>query len=65
MHDQEEKGNQNPCLDSNRAPPKYEFGIFGEQRGSGVGIIMCMCVTIDGVWIFEWIYWPLTGRNYK
>jgi hypothetical protein len=19
----------------------------------------CMCVTIDGVWISEWIYWPL------
>jgi hypothetical protein len=19
----------------------------------------------DGVWIGEWIYWPLTGRNYK
>jgi hypothetical protein len=25
------------------------------------------CVTIDGVWIGEWIYWPLiyTTRNYK
>jgi hypothetical protein len=25
-----------------------------------------MCVTIDGVWIGEWIYWPLvyTTRNY-
>jgi hypothetical protein len=26
-----------------------------------------MCVTIDGVWICEWIYWPLTHttRNCK
>jgi hypothetical protein len=26
-----------------------------------------VCVTIDGVWIGEWIYWPLihTTRNYK
>jgi hypothetical protein len=22
-------------------------------------------VTIDGVWIDEYIYWPFTGRNYK
>jgi hypothetical protein len=28
---------------------------------------MFMCVTIDRVWIGEWIYWPLihTTRNYK
>jgi hypothetical protein len=24
-----------------------------------------MGVTIDGVWIGEQIYWPLTGRNYN
>jgi hypothetical protein len=24
-----------------------------------------MCVTVDGVWSGEWIYWPLTGRNYN
>jgi hypothetical protein len=23
------------------------------------------CVTIDWVWIGEYIYWPLTGHNYK
>jgi hypothetical protein len=22
-------------------------------------------VTVVGVWIGYWIYWPLTGRNYK
>jgi hypothetical protein len=29
--------------------------------------ITCICVTIDGVWIGKWIYWPLvhTTRNYK
>jgi hypothetical protein len=29
--------------------------------------VMCMCVTIDGVWIGDWIYWPLTHttQNYK
>jgi hypothetical protein len=24
--------------------------------GGGGNIITCMCVTIDGVWIGEWIY---------
>jgi hypothetical protein len=30
-------------------------------------IVMCMCVTIDRVWIGEWMYWPLIHltRNYK
>jgi hypothetical protein len=28
-------------------------------------ILSRLLVTIDGVWIGEWIYWPLTGRNYK
>jgi hypothetical protein len=25
----------------------------------------CVCVTKDGVRIGNWIYWILTGRNYK
>jgi hypothetical protein len=28
-------------------------------------ILQRVLVTIDGVWIDEYIYWPLTGRNYK
>jgi hypothetical protein len=24
-----------------------------------------VCVAIDGVWIGEWIYWPLAGRNHR
>jgi hypothetical protein len=28
-------------------------------------LLSCVRVTIDGVWIGEWIYWPLTGHNYK
>jgi hypothetical protein len=28
-------------------------------------IFACMTVTIGGIWISNWIYWPLTDRNYK
>jgi hypothetical protein len=27
--------------------------------------IVTILVTICGIWIGDWIYWPLTGRNYK
>jgi hypothetical protein len=42
----------------------------GEDRTSWAGITSsitdtCMCVTINGVWIGEWIYWTLTNRNYN
>jgi hypothetical protein len=25
---------------------------------------MCMSVTIDGIWIGNWMYWTLTERNH-
>jgi hypothetical protein len=28
-------------------------------------ILTCMSVTIDGVWLGNWIYWTLTDCNYK
>jgi hypothetical protein len=28
-------------------------------------ILWCDRVTMDGVWIGNWIYWTLTERNYK
>jgi hypothetical protein len=50
------------------------FPVFHIRPGSRIGnhwswfiILSCsMCVTIDGVWIGEWIYWPLihTTQNY-
>jgi hypothetical protein len=30
-----------------------------------VCFLTCMSVTLDGVWIGNWIYLPLTDRNYK
>jgi hypothetical protein len=24
-----------------------------------------LSVTVDRVWIVDWIYWPLTDRNYE
>jgi hypothetical protein len=37
---------------------------IGELLNYQVGsIFTCMCVTIDGVWIGEWIYWPLTHTH--
>jgi hypothetical protein len=30
-----------------------------------VTILSCVLMTIDGVRIGDWIYWPHTGRNYK
>jgi hypothetical protein len=28
-------------------------------------VVTYMIVTIDGVWIGNWIYWPLIDGNYK
>jgi hypothetical protein len=28
-------------------------------------VLSCVWVTIDGVWIGNWIYWPLTDHNNK
>jgi hypothetical protein len=39
-----------------------------ESSGNHDHTVTCsMYVTIDGVWIGEWIYWPLiqTNQNYK
>jgi hypothetical protein len=27
--------------------------------------VTCVCVTIEGVWIGEWIYWPLVHSKYS
>jgi hypothetical protein len=32
---------------------------------NSVTILSCVPVTIDGVWIGNWIYWTLTERNYN
>jgi hypothetical protein len=40
---------------------------FLNPTTSDTSLSSSMCVTIDGVWIGEWIYWPLLHmtQNYK
>jgi hypothetical protein len=38
---------------------------FHCHQGTKDIILSRVLVIIDGVWIGNWIYWPLTGRNYK
>jgi hypothetical protein len=47
---------------------KYAIEVFSgiTTIGSGVHLILSrVTVTKDGVRIGSWIYWILTGRNYK
>jgi hypothetical protein len=56
--------NRCPGQDSNRTPPDCRFKSFPPYQPSrfqGRRAYFChvYVVTIDGVWIGEWIYWPL------
>jgi hypothetical protein len=47
----------------------YKIEIYMENLVQEVNFLTVVLshvwVTIYGVWIGNWIYWPLTSRNYK
>jgi hypothetical protein len=53
-------------MDSSPSDSEVDYYVIISKLLSFIfNILSRVWVTIDGVWIGNWIYWSLTVRNYK
>jgi hypothetical protein len=61
------------CGSGGITPPFLTWALGGDcntfsKKTSGPGVFSILSrayVTINGVWIGNWMYWPLTDHNHK